>query len=96
MTRLRYVLRIINHLSITAHNLPTTFGKKLALFLIDLPGHFDDGKISLCIKESTLNKFDFQSFYHVILEKRPHLVFRHFSLHCDYRTKNERDSLELI
>ena len=43
-----------------------------------------------------MNRFDFQSFYHVILEKRPNLVFRHFSMHCDYRTTNQRDCLELI
>ena len=31
-----------------------------------------------------------------MLEKRPQLVFRHFSMQCDYRTKNQRDSLEVI
>ena len=58
-TRLKYVLRIIDNLTITAQALPTTFGKKLAQFIVDLPKHYDKGRISLIIKESALNKFDF-------------------------------------
>lgn len=90
------MLRIIENLTITATALPTTFGKKLALFLADLPPQYDHGRLSLIIKESDLNKFDFQSFYHVLLEKRPQLVFRHFGMQCDYRTVNHRDCLEVI
>ena len=36
-TRLKYVLRIIENLTINTQSLPTTFGKKLALFISDLP-----------------------------------------------------------
>jgi len=68
--------------------LPTTFGKKLALFIADLPKQYDKGRVSLLIKESNLNKFDFQGFYHTLLEKRPHLVFNNFGMQCDYRTVN--------
>lgn len=95
-TRLRYVLRIIENLKIKTSALPTNFGKKLAQFIIDLPERFDKGRVSIIIKESALNKFDFQNFYHVILEKRPKLVFKHFKMHCDYRTVNNRDCLEVI
>jgi len=40
-TRLRYVLRIIERLTITAQSLPTTFGRKLATFIADLPPWYD-------------------------------------------------------
>ena len=53
------MLRIIGSLTITAQALPTTFGKKLALFIADLPDQYDDGRVTLLIKESNLNKFDF-------------------------------------
>ena len=36
-TRLKYVLRIIENVTICASALPTTFGKKLAMFIADLP-----------------------------------------------------------
>lgn len=43
-----------------------------------------------------MNKFDFKSFYNVIRESRSQLVFKHFSLQCDYRTVNQTDCLEVI
>ena len=48
------------------------------------------------MKESDLNKFDFKSFYNVMRESRPDLIFKNFSLQCDYRTVNKRDCLEII
>ena len=87
-TRLRFVLRIIEELTITAQTLPTTFGKKLALFICELPVQFQQGRVSLIIKESDLNKFDFAGFYHTMREKSPSFVFKHFAMQCDYRTVN--------
>ena len=70
-TRLKFVLRLISSLTITCDQMPINFGSKLASFISDLPQRFDKEKINLTIRENGISKFDIQSFFQLIIERRP-------------------------
>ena len=76
--------------------MPINFGVKLASFISDLPDRFDEKKILIYINENGISKFDLQSFYQVIVQRRPNIIFQHFCLSCDFRSSKRRDDLESI
>ena len=76
--------------------MPINFGAKLAQFISDLPERFDQQRVIVEIKENGISKFDLQSFYQIIIQKRPNITFKHFCISCDFRSNKHRDDLETL